>query len=416
VTDDIVDRLYSRDYLADPAPVWAQLRDDHPLLFDHHQQVWIVSRYHDVARVLSEHETFAISTYAGSTGAVLGETLIQMDGAEHVWRRAAVAPEFVGSRLERSADLVDAEIDWLIAAFPAGNTVDLVRDFSRFLPVNVIVALLGFAGSADHEVFRAWVSDIMAGLAPVPEARATGLAARDAFAAHLQPYLVEPIDPARRDLVALVSRAEHDGRRLPPEEVVAFLGLLFIAGGETTDKAIGNLWWNLLRRPDLLDACRADPAFLEPCFTETMRRDAPVVAEDRFVNHDVDLHGVTVPTGARIRALIGAAHRDATVFADPDTFDPERPDLHLGLERRTGVVPSGTMHLGFGLGKHFCLGYQLARREAVRGSERLLEALPGVRFANPDQAGPVLSRSMRALASLPVSWTPTAGPGGGGMG
>ena len=111
---------------------------------------------------------------------------------------------------------------------------------------------------------------------------------------------------------------------------------------------------------------------------------------------------MTIPVGARIRGLIGAAHRDPEIFTDPDRFDPERPDLHLGLERRTGVVPEGTMHLGFGLGKHFCLGYQLARREAVRGSERLLEALPGARFADPDQPGPVLARSMRSLRSLPV--------------
>ena len=216
--------------------------------------------------------------------------------------------------------------------------------------------------------------------------------------------MVEPFDAGRRDLVSRVCAAEHDGQTLDPDEVVAFLGLLFIAGGETTDKAIGNMWWNLLRHPELLAQCRDDPTFLEPCFSETMRRDAPVIAEDRFVDHDVEWHGVEIPAGSRIRGLIGAAHRDADVFADPDGFDPERSDLHLGLERRSGVVPDATMHLGFGLGKHFCLGYQLARREAVRGSQRLIEALPGVRFADPVQPGPVISRSMRALASLPVEY------------
>lgn len=400
--EQVVEALHSRAYLVDPGSVWKQLREEHPLLHDDRQNVWIVSRYADVAELLSNHETYSIATYAGSTGAVLGETLIQMDGPEHVWRRSAVAPEFVGKRLENYADVVDDEIDRLIAEFPAGDRVDLVRDFSRFLPVNVIVAMLGFGGSADKQVFRDWVSEIMAGLAPLPEPRAKGLEARDAFAAHIAPYMVDPVDADRRDLIARVCRAEHDGQQLDRDEVVAFLGLLFIAGGETTDKAIGNLWWNLLRKPELLEACRDDPALLEPCFTETMRVDAPVIAEDRFLNNDVEIHGRTVPAGARIRGLLGAANRDPEVFAEPETFDHERSDLHLGIERRTGVVPQGAMHLGFGLGKHFCLGYQLARREAVRGSERLLETLPGVRFAEPDQPGPVIGRSMRALPSLPL--------------
>lgn len=399
---DIIDELSSDDYLRSPESTWARLRDDHPILYDPRQDVWIVSRYHDVAAVLSEHETYSISTYAGSTGAVLGETLIQMDGPEHVWRRSAVAPEFVGKRLDGYATVVDDEIERLIEAFPDGDTVDIVRDFSRFLPVNVIVALLGFAGTADKEVFRSWVTRIMTGLGPDPERRADGIRARDEFAEHIAPYMVEPFDDERRDLIFRVCAAEHDGQRLDRDEVVAFLGLLFIAGGETTDKAIGNMWWNLLRRPELLAACREDPEFFEPCFSETMRRDAPVIAEDRFVNHDVEWHGVTVEAGSRIRGLIGAAHRDPEVFADPDRFDPGRSDLHLGLERRTGAVPDGAMHLGFGLGKHFCLGYQLARREAVRGSQRLLETFPAMEFVDPDQPGPVISRSMRALSSLPV--------------
>ncbi|MGA9279413.1 cytochrome P450, partial [Ilumatobacter sp.] len=304
---DIIDELYSDRYLRDPAPTWAKLREDHPIVHDPRQDVWIVSRYADVAAILSEHETYSISTYAGSTGAVLGETLIQMDGPEHVWRRSAVAPEFVGNRLDGYADVVDREIDRLIHTFPGGGTVDLVRDFSRFLPVNVIVALLGFGGTADQEVFRSWVTRIMTGLGPAPEPRADGIRARDEFAAHIAPYMEEPFGDDRRDLIARVCRAEHDERRLDADEVIAFLGLLFIAGGETTDKAIGNLWWNLLRDPELVAACRDDTSFLDACFSETMRRDAPVIAEDRFVNHDVDWYGRAIPAGSRIRGLIGAA-------------------------------------------------------------------------------------------------------------
>ncbi len=34
---------------------------------------------------------------------------------------------------------------------------------------------------------------------------------------------------------------------------------------------------------------------------------------------------------------------------------------------------------GFGLGKHFCIGYQLARSEIVMATRELLERLPAIR-------------------------------------
>ncbi len=398
---DTAQLLASADYRHDPVPVWRELRERHPIHHDEPGGCWVVSRYADVAAVLNDHETYSAATYAGATGAVLGETLIQMDGPEHVWRRSAVAPDFVGSRLHGWMPTLHAAIDALLDRLPDGDEFDLVRDVSTWLPVNVIVSMLGFDG--DQATFHGWVKDIMAGLAPMPEARARGRAAHGALCAHIAPLLDGVDDDDRDDLIAKIARAESDGRRLDLDEVRAFVGLLFIAGGETTDKAIGNLWWNLLRDPSVLAAVTEDPELLEAAFSETMRVDAPVIAEDRFTTREVEWYGVALPAGSRVRALIGAANRDPDVFADPDEFRLARTDLHLGIERRNGSAePGRSGHLGFGVGKHFCLGYQLARAEAVECSRRILDRFPRPRFADPDQPGPAVHRSMRSLPSLPI--------------
>ena len=80
-------------------------------------------------------------------------------------------------------------------------------------------------------------------------------------------------------------------------------------------------------------------------------------------------------------ALI-SANNDETVFRDPRRFDLARPDLRLGKESRAGGRTDGVAnHLGFGLGKHFCIGYQLARAEIVAATRAWLERMPDVRVA-----------------------------------
>ena len=68
-------------------------------------------------------------------------------------------------------------------------------------------------------------------------------------------------------------------------------------------------------------------------------------------------------------------------LSTPRRFDIAREDLYFGKETRVGYREEGrASHLGFGLGKHFCVGYQLARTEAVIGSQLILEAIKDVRF------------------------------------
>ena len=187
------------------------------------------------------------------------------------------------------------------------------------------------------------------------------------------------------------------------EEITAFCGLLFIAGGETTDKAIGNMWWHLLAQPELFDEVQADRGLWDNAFSEMMRRHPPVISEDRFTRSPVEWYGVEIPEGARVRVCMGAAPLDETRFADPLRFDLHRPDLHLTKELRSGQAsePGRSGHLGFGLGKHFCIGYELARTEAIIGSNLVLDRCGSPAMVDPGQAGPsIVGNAFQAVDSL----------------
>ena len=60
--------------------------------------------------------------------------------------------------------------------------------------------------------------------------------------------------------------------------------------------------------------------------------------------------------------------------------------------------------LELGLGKHFCIGYELARKEAVMGSEIMIEKL-GSPSLGEGQTGPVIQgNSFFAVKELLVSF------------
>ena len=187
---------------------------------------------------------------------------------------------------------------------------------------------------------------------------------------------------------------------------MSFVSLMLVAGGETTDKAISNLWWNLLSDADALAEVTADPELLDAAFSETMRKDGPVQFEDRFATADVEWYGQTIPQGRGS----GCAWRRPTATrrcsAIPAASISIRPDLWLRLEKRMGTHGDDgrTGHLGFGIGKHFCLGYELARTESVMGSRRLLEAMGRPRLAPGTQPWPTFKGGFRAVLALPVEF------------
>lgn len=397
-----VEHLHEPEVARDPFPTWKGLRDACPVVHDPVDDVWLVSRHADVrASFLGEQDGLSNRLYRKTLGRVFGPNLLQVDGREHMERRRLVAPLLIGSRLETYQPVVEQVADEVVGAFASRGHADLVEEVAHRLPGAVILSIMGLPREDQPQLFE-WYATMMDGLWSDPEARAAGRRAHEAFARYL-----EPIAQARRrepgdDLISqLVTSA------LEPEEIPSFASLLLTAGGETTDKAIGNLWWHLLTDPELLAAVQDDPERLDAAFTETMRVAPSLVYVGREATTDLDWHGVTVPAGAEVRLCIGSANHDDAVFGEPGQFRLDREDLRAGRERRTAPASDGwASHLAFGAGSHFCLGYELARLEVVTVSRRMLEAMPDPVLTK--EVGPVVDGPSRTVESLPVTFTPVA--------
>jgi cytochrome P450 len=134
-----------------------------------------------------------------------------------------------------------------------------------------------------------------------------------------------------------------------------------MAGVESLSSFMSVFALNLHDYPDARRRLVADPALIAPAIEESLRFNTSAQRFKRTATRDVALHGETIRTGDKVVLAFGSANRDERKFPDPDTFD---------IERR----PLG--HLGFGSGKHFCLGAQMARLVTEIAMRRFLERVP----------------------------------------
>ncbi|MCQ4198127.1 cytochrome P450 [Streptomyces parvulus] len=399
--------ILSPEFAANPYPVYRAMRESAPLVWHEATRSWIVSRYDDVERVFKDRNgQFTTENYDWQLEPVHGKTILQLSGREHAVRRALVAPAFRGAELQdRFMPVIERNSRELIDAFRDTGRADLVADYATRFPVNVIADMLGL-DKADHGRFHGWYTSVIAFLGNLSgdqEVAAAGARTRVEFAEYMLPVIQERRENPGDDLLSTLCAAEVDGVRMSDEDIKAFCSLLLAAGGETTDKAIAGIFANLLSHPEQLAAVRDDRTLIPRAFAETLRYTPPVHMIMRQSASEVELSGGTIPAGATVTCLIGAANRDESRYRDPDRFDIMRDDLTT-----TTAFSAAADHLAFALGRHFCVGALLAKAEVETGVGQLLDAMPDLR---PDEGFDAAERGVftRGPQSLPVRFTPRAG-------
>ena len=403
----------------DPFPLYQRLRDHHPLFHDRFHNRWVLSRYWDIDGAFQDNASYDRAVYKpdgpyqfGSTH-VFGPNILEYGNSpQHRWLRNIVAGQFVGNRLQVFLPMVAQICDEVIATFRESGEVELVSQFSSQVPIRVISNMLGLPRE-DEDTFVGWYQALIAGLGFGGEHLARGIQARNEMWDYLDPLIAARSKTPGEDLLSRIVSAELDGARMSPDEVKGFVALLLAAGGDTTDKAIANMWYHMMyTRPDQYADVQADPDLWDAVFTEMMRYDPVVHAQFRHTTREVELHGRVIPERAGIILYLGAGNRDERVFKDPDTFDVHRSDLHMGRENRSGRYKDGKPgHLGFGIGQHFCMGYAMARQEAMIACTKLMAAMgavqpkfdshPGINSPSIDSGG------FRSPQELVLTFNPT---------
>lgn len=369
----------------DPYPVYRRLRAERPVitLSGPLGDCTMITRYDDIVAALRDPVTFSSRGNARGIGLVMGRTILEMEGPEHLRHRRLVTPAFSPRALREGLEQVVHEVvHQLIDALESDGRADLVSQFTFTYPLRVIARVLGLPIS-DFEQFHHWALDLLA----IAEDPARGLEAAQKIVDYLRPILAERRREPKDDLVSTLVRAEVEGEQLSDEEVLGFLRLLLPAGAETTYRLTGTLIHALLSHPEALAEVRADRRALDRAIEETLRWESAVQYVSREVTRDVSVSGTTIAAGDLVMLAIGSANRDETHFGDPDRFDLDRPNV--------------SDHVAFGFGTHFCLGSNLARLEARVALDALLDRLPNLRL-DPREPSRIVGLAFRSPDRLPV--------------
>jgi cytochrome P450 len=375
---------YSRSHLGNPHPVYAALREDHPVHLNDRPRFWAISRLEDVEGALREWPVFSSAsgiTLDGFSG--IKPMIILMDPPRQAELRRVLQKAFTAKRIAAQESLIRHTARSLLDAIPGEDEVDLVSAFTAPFPIMVIAEMLGVDPS-DRELFKQWSNGIMATAAGEYESLARNYEhIFDYFRGVIAARRASPRD----DLVTALVQAEVDGHKLSDDDILGFCALLLIAGNETTTNLLGNAAIVLAAHPEARAEIVADMSLLPNAIEEVLRFEGPAQTLTRTTTVDAHVKGHTIGAGEKVMLLLAAANRDPRVFEDADRFDIHR------VTRK---------HIAFGSGIHFCMGANLARLEARVAFEELLGRFPKYSITAPDTLSYFNTPSIRGPKALPV--------------
>ncbi len=399
--------LNSAEFLANPYPVYDQLRTNDPIFWSAQNGYWLLTRYADIASLIQNTNLSSnrIGAHASRMPeqakahftpffAAVSSWMLMIDPPDHTRLRGIVNKAFTPRVVENMRSLIQQLADEMLARVKGQKRMEVMADLANPLPAMVIAAMLGVPGS-DQPQFKAWSDDISMALGGLDSASSK----EELFALYeialksylaLSSYFKEKVAELRlnpkENLLSALIQAEEMGDRLTESELFANCVLLMIAGHETTTNLIGNGVLALLRNPGQQQMLRDNPDLIVSAVEEMLRYDSPVQKMARIALTDLQIADLEIKKGQLICFGFAAANRDPEQFASPQQLD---------------ITRQPNRHFAFGHGLHYCVGAALARLEGQIVVNQILRSLPKLQLEHESLEWH-RNFTLRGLKSLPV--------------
>ncbi|MFI9272057.1 cytochrome P450 [Kitasatospora sp. NPDC052896] len=381
--------LYGPEFAADPQAYYSYLRHygpTAPVELAPGVEATLVTEYSAALQLLQDSASFrkdARRWRAFNEGKVAPDSPVVpllayrpncmfSDGAEHLRLRQAVTDSMArvdSRRLARSTEQVSS---YLISQFGSRGSADLLGDYAKQLPLFVFNELFGCpADIGDRVLF---------GISGMFDGVNAEKAAEVLFGAVGELVALKRSRPGD-DVTSWLM--QHHAKQTD-EEMVQQLSLLLAAGTEPLRNLIGNTLHRLLTH----DAYAHGGGLIDEALDDTLWENPPMSnLAPHYPAADMEFAGQRLQAGELVLVSFAAANTSPV----------------LAATRQTG----SRAHLAWSAGPHACPSKEPARQIAVTAIESLLNQLPDVELAVPEESltwrpGPF----NRGLAALPSRFTP----------
>ncbi|MGH8675336.1 MAG: cytochrome P450, partial [Burkholderiales bacterium] len=360
-------------WVEDPFPIWDELRGRCPVAHSTRFQdgAYFPSRYDDVREIAYDSEHFS------SRRVIVREQKIDIvpsppitsDPPEHTPARKLLLPAFTPQAIAKLEPRTRSICRELLERIGGAKDCDAALQYSQHIPVRVIAHMLGLP-ETDGDRFRDWIHRILE-IGPTNPAVAMQTLGEltQYFHGHVEARRAQPAGERGGDLISFLLAARMDGQPLSEPHLLGTLRLLLIAGIDTTWSGIGASLWHLATHAEDRGRLVKDPALMPTAIEEFLRAYAPVTMA-REVVKETTVGGCPFKEGGQVLLSFPAANRDPAMFADAGKVLIDRAE---------------NRHAAFGLGRHRCLGSNLARLEMTVAIEEWLARFPDFRLADGAQ-------------------------------
>jgi len=359
------------------------------------ERVWATSPGHVKTVLLDERDKFRKITSIRLLAPLLGKGILTSEGPEWKWQRQASSPMFrpadLAAYVPVFARAAEAQLARWRASGPRVVAIDEAMTRTTFdvvcatlLPTSderllatIQRSLAAFQASGGWELMFASMN--LPRWLPRPGAAGSRRAVIDLRAAvHGLLRLRREATAAPDDLMQrlMAARDPETGRAMDDEQLVDNVLTFYLAGHETTAKALTWTLYLLAHSPEWTSAVEDEVARVtagapldashverlvrvQQVVKESMRLYPPVPLMSRQAVAETRLGSRTIAPGTSVILPIYAIHRHRRRWEDPDAFDPGRfaPEREEAMPRY--------QFMPFGAGPRVCIGRSFALMEAT---------------------------------------------------